>query len=286
MRVFRLASAAFAAVAFAVSTASAAISIGPATTPFVDISVTGTLLTPNSDDAEHTITAAALTGAGFAGNGLLAGGQDIVVGNNGAIIWNSTAAAHQVGYVNRTDFPTMPAANGADTGNGNGTRQMLAVLWDDNTPGTGGSLRWQVIGGNLIVQWTNEDHFNATGTGTVTYEAIIYGGNSIASGLPLVDYVYNDTLYGANAYQNDGGSATIGYKNWGVNGAANDVEFGLGGGNNTISDPAFGGANMQPKVAGYIGSANPALPNAVRITPEPGSLGLIALGALALLRRR
>ena len=36
-----------------------------------------------------------------------------------------------------------------------------------------------VVAGNLIIQWTNEDHFNAMGTGVVTYQLIAYGGATI-----------------------------------------------------------------------------------------------------------
>jgi hypothetical protein len=164
----------------------------------------------------------------------------------------------------------MAAANGVDTGNGGLTAgtSMLCPLWDDHTPTTGqtaNALRWQVIGGNLILQWSNEDHYGITGTGFVQFQAIVYGGATIGSGLPLVDFVYNDTFYSASTYPNDGGSATIGYKNWGAIAGANDVQYGLGGGNDTVTDPAFGGANMQPKVGGYASNNDPTLPHALRI---------------------
>jgi hypothetical protein len=94
---------------------------------------------------------------------------------------------------------------------------------------------------------------------------IVYSNRTIASGLPLVEFVYNDTLYAASQYQNDGGSATIGYKNWGVVAAANDVEYGTGGGTNTLADPAFGDPSMQPKVGGWVSNANPAFPHALVI---------------------
>jgi hypothetical protein len=279
----------------AATSAYAAITIGPSVKPFVDISGTGTNLGTISDDSEINITGAALTAAGFTGNGLLAGGADVRVGNNGAVIW-SPAGTQEIGYINAappTGLPVMAPANTADKGNGNGTNQFLAVLWDDNFPTTaaGTNIKWQVNGGDLIVQWTNEDHFNATGAGLITYEMIVHSGVTIASGGSLVDYVYQDTQYAPQQYQNDGGSATIGYKNWGVNPDANDVEYGQGGGNNTISDPPFGDPTMMPKVAGYVAADNPALPHSVTISgsgvvPEPASLGLLGAAALGVLARR
>lgn len=287
----------------AASVATAQIGISASAVPFVDISTTGTALTGVSDDSEVNITAAALTAAGFSGNGLLAGGVAVRVGNNGAVIWNPSGT-QEIGWANsnptNTANPSIAGANPqliSDTINGNGSssatpansRQFLAPLWDDNTPGTGGGIRWQVIAGDLIVQWTNEDHFNAAGTGTVTYQMVVRGGVSIASGLSLVDFVYQDTSYAASQYQNDGGSATIGYKNWGVNASANDVEYGTGGGaGNTTTDPAFNGTNMQPKVGGYIAAGDVTLPHSVTIAgvPTPGSLALIGLSGLVARRRR
>jgi MYXO-CTERM domain-containing protein len=290
-------------VAGLAASASATITISASNTPFTDISATGTSVGSTSDDSELNILGSALTTAGFLGNGLLAGGVDVRVGNNGAVIWNP-AGAMDIGWANANSANAVnPSITGmttisqTDTVNGNGSsttagnsRQFLAVLWDDNTPGSGGSTRWQVIGGNLIIQWTNEDHFNATGTGTVTYQMVVYGGVSIASGLPLVEYIYNDTLYSANQYQNDGGSATIGYKNWGINADGNDLEFGISGGvGNTTTDPTFAaGTNMQPKVGGWAASANASLTHSVVIAgiPTPGAAALLGIGGLVALRRR
>ena len=289
----------FAGALIATSVASAAITIVPTNTAFTDISVTGTSVGAISDDSEFTVTGAALNGAGWAGNELLAGGVSIRVGNNGGVLWGNSVAdafgsASEVGWANpnptnpsSSNIATMIADNGTVEGNGNNLRQFVAPLWDDNLPGASASTRWQVIGGNLIIQWTNEDHFNAQGTGTITYQMVVYGGVTIASGNPLVEFVYNDTLYAASQYQNDGGSASIGYKNWGINVNANDVEYGLSGGaGNTTTDPAFGGTNMQPKVSGWVASGDPAFTHSVAIIPEPASAALLAIGAMALIRRR
>lgn len=247
--------------------ASAQISISASNTPFTDISATGTSPGASTDDAEFNVASASLSAAGFTGNELLAL-TNIRIGNNGCVIWNSTAG--EVGYINSTVLPTMAPLNGTNNGNGGLTagQQFVCPLWDDNTPATGqgsNALDWQVISGNLIIQWSNEDHFNAAGAGTVQYQMIVYSGRTIASGLPLVEFVYNDTLYAASQYQNDGGSSTIGYKNWGVLANANDVEFGLGGGNDTITDPAFGDPTMKPKVGGWAANSDPSLPKSVVI---------------------
>ena len=268
------------------ASANAAITIVATNTSFTNIAVSGTALT-TSDDAEINLSAATLSGAGFTGNELL-GLSNIRVGNNGGVLWNATTG--DVGYINSTTFGTMAGAGPASGNFGNGGLQagvqFVAPLWDDNTPGTGGGLRWQVVGGNLIIQWTNQDHFNASGSGTVTYQMVVYSGVTIASGQKLVEFVYDDTLYDASRYQNDGGSATIGFKNWGVNANANDVEFGVGGGTNTLGDPAFGDASMMPKVAGWTLNGGSTGPHSVAIIPAPGAMALLGLGGLLAARRR
>jgi hypothetical protein len=280
----------FLALAGVAASANAVITIGASNVAFTDIS-TGTSVGTISDDSENSISGTALTTAGWVGNALLAGGVDVRVGNNGAVYWGTSNGdtftnALDIGYTNSSTFMTMTAVNSSQFGNGGlGPRQMLCPLWDDNFPGTGASCTWSVINGDLFIQWTNEDHFSAQGTGTVTYQMIARKTGSST----LVDFVYQDTLYAAQQYQNDGGSATIGYKNWGVSAFGNDVQYGLGGGTDTNGDPAFGGTNMQPKVGGWISNENPALTHSVSITaavPEPASMSVLALGALALLRRR
>jgi MYXO-CTERM domain-containing protein len=287
------------------SLAHGAIAIQASSVAFVDISTTGTSIGTISDDSETTIAGATLN---WTGNGLFAGGVSIRIGNNGGIIWGNSATdtftgATEVGWYNAgpnnsntpagsmSSIGSMTAFNSGSAGNGGGVRQFIAPLWDDYTPVAGGattSIRWQVVNNDLIVQWNRQDAFAATGTGDVTFQAIFRGGVSISSGASLVDFVYQDTLFQANQYQNDGGSATIGYKNWGINANANDVEFGIGGGGTgSTSDPAFGGLGMQPKVAGWVANGgNAGLPNSVSIIPAPGAIALLGLAGLVRARRR
>src|SRR5690349_18429413 len=92
-------------LAAATSAASAQISLISSSVPFTDIIVSGTSVGSASDDSELVLTGAQLTGAGFNGNGLLAGNCSIRVGNNGAVIWGNSATdtftnATEIGWAN------------------------------------------------------------------------------------------------------------------------------------------------------------------------------------------
>jgi MYXO-CTERM domain-containing protein len=291
-------------VAGLATAANAQISIVPSNVSFVDISGTGTSIGAISDDSETTIAGGTI---GWGGNGLLAGGMALRIGNNGAIVWGTSAGdtfstSCEVGYYNpgpnNTNSPagsmlsilTMSPFNTGSNGNGNGTHQLIAPLWDDYVPVSGGttsSIRWQVIGNDLIVQWNRMDAFAATGSGDVTFEAIFHGGVALGSGASLVDFVYQDTVFQANQYQNDGGSASIGFANNGVTAGANSVEYGPGGGGaSSTSDPAFGGLGMSPRVGGWVTAGDPTLTHSLSIVPTPGAAALLGLGGLMAGRRR
>src|SRR5262249_48123868 len=109
------ASAGLAVAAGLVTPAAATIVIATSTTAFVDISTTRTSVGAISDDSEFTIVGSALTGAGFAGNELLAGGMSIRVGNNGGVLWGNSAAdaftnATEIGYINASASGGQPLA--------------------------------------------------------------------------------------------------------------------------------------------------------------------------------
>jgi hypothetical protein len=264
--------AAILAVAGLAGVASAQITISPINTPFTDIRATGTLLTTGGtsvnlgDDGEATITAAQLSSAGFTGNPLFPV-ADVRVGNNGAVLWNDSTS--DIGYTNG-NILTLAPATGGQFGNSNGTRQLIAPFWDDvfGSSTNGARNLWQVSGGNLIITWLDQDHFSAQGTGRVTFQMVIYSNN----GGPLADFVYNDTLFTGGATpagQNDGGTASIGYKNWGGPAWANDLQW----------------SQDTKSVAGYIESEIATNPNALRIIPAPGALALLGLGGLVAGRR-
>jgi hypothetical protein len=253
--------------------AQAAITIGASNVAFVDISSTGTGITGIGDDTEHTLSGTVLQSAGWNGNALLGQFRSIRIGNNGGVIIGNSAtdtfaSADQVGYTNGA-IAGLAASNGGQFGNGGlGPRSVIFPHWDDTTPLAGSSsLRWQVITGDLYIQWTGQDHFSATGTGTITYQMVMRKSGSST----IADFVYEDTVFGTGATQNDGGSATIGFKNWGVNPFANDVEFGT-------TDVA--------KVGGWASAGNANLPKSVSIVPEPASFAALGLGLAFVMRRK
>lgn len=94
--------------------------------------------------------------------------------------------------------------------------------------------------GDLYIQWSDVDHYHLQGGDSIQFQMVVRGGVTIASREPLVEFVYNDTLFNLPCYQNDGGSATIGFKNWGAVGNANDVQFGAGGGIAPFQRPDHG----------------------------------------------
>jgi len=258
-------------LAVAISSASAQLSIVPSSASFRDIGTTGTPLAGIADDSETTITAAQLAAAGFAGNSVFAGGVDILVGNNGAIIWNPNANTTQIGFTNAAVSPAPAPSNLTTTGNGNGQRQFLAVQWDDLVPATAApatSITWQVLNGDLLVQWNNQDNFNAVGSGRVTFQAVIYGSptNDVVG-----SYVYSDTFYDNGIAFNDGAGATIGYIGNGVGPASNAVQWSF----NTAS------------IAGSASNGGTIAPAALDLViPAPGAGALAAMGLAVVSGRR
>jgi hypothetical protein len=256
----------------AASPVLAQLSIVPSSATFRDIRSTGVSLAGIADDSENAITAAQLASAGFGGNSVFAGGVDILVGNNGAIVWNPSVDTTQIGYTNAALVPAPAASNTTINGNGNGQRQFLAVQWDDLLPSSSlpaTSIYWQVISGDLLVQWTDQDNFNATGSGRITFQAVIYGApvNGVVG-----SYVYADTLYDSGISFNDGGGATIGYLGNGVGVAPNSAQWSFNTG--SIAGSVSNGGVVAPAALDLV------------VVPAPGAATLAGLGLLAVGARR
>jgi hypothetical protein len=158
---------------------------------FIDISASGTLVTGTiADDSEHNVTIPSFTYNGTAYT-------QMRVGNNGKVVLSVTSG--EVGYANSA-LPYALSGLGATTAGNLG----IMPWWDDLTPGTGNSIRTQTVGNLFIVQWTNEDHFDAPGTGTITFQLQL----DLVTG--VIYFAYSDVDFTGSAAQDKGGSATVG----------------------------------------------------------------------------
>jgi len=154
---------------------------------FIDIKTTGTAVTGAvGDDTEHGINLP------FAFTYNKVPYTTALVGNNGAMVFGTTTG--DITYTNST-LPTSSISAG---------NAALLPLWDDMTPITDvTSIKTQKVGSKFIIQWTEEDNFNATGSGTVTFQI------QLDSATGNIHFVYDDVLYGvANA--DSGKLATVG----------------------------------------------------------------------------
>lgn len=234
---------------------------------FVDISSTGTSIGTITDDFQGIFTTTV-------GNQIFPAGQ-VVASNNGWAATGFTSAITSGSYANQSiSGTTFPVATGSmRTG---GTNYMMPY-WDDFLPSTNtatpSSVRWQQIDNVLIIQWTNEDLFNAGGNGVGTMQMQIYGTPFVSGGsIVYAQFVYRDTNFGTASPANDGGQASIGYLSSSP-ANANTVQFSF----NTQS------------VTGTTDSPTPGLPSVVSLVtavPTPGAAALLGLGGLMVGRRR
>jgi hypothetical protein len=150
---------------------------------------------------------------------------------------------------------TSPATNGFTNGTLSGTSNAgYYPLWDDfRTDSGGGDIFAQNLADRTIIQWNNLRTFDAPGTDLGTWQLQIF-----SSGPILAQYLYSDVGFG-NANSN-GGSATIGAVQTGTS-------------PRQFAQWSFNVASIQ---SGSI----------LSVIPEPASAMLLALGGLALLRRR
>jgi hypothetical protein len=167
---------------------------------FVDISATGTSVGTVADDGEYNITLP----TAFAYYGTLY--TTARIGSNGVVVFGTTTG--DIIYNNSALPQGIASSTIANTGIITGTGNSLAALvpaWDDITPSSNvtTSITTKQIGNIYYIQWTNEDNFNATGTGVITFQVQL----NLSTG--VINFVYPDFTYGAVGY--DGGaSATIG----------------------------------------------------------------------------
>lgn len=208
---------------------------------FMDISGTGTFI-DSTDDSEHTITSTV-------GNNAFPAGM-VRIGNNGAVA--SMVSTGDISFVNNA----IPAV-GHPSGVPATAWDIMYPFWDDLIPTTAANsgIYHQEMDGNLIIQWNEQDHFGAPGTGTVTFQLKIFG-----SGPVLAQFIYQDAEFAAGALQNNGGSATIGFSTLASTGN-NNVQWSF----NTMS----------------ISSGT-----VLSLVPAPGSAALLGLGGLLAARRR
>ncbi|MDI1316154.1 GEVED domain-containing protein, partial [Flavobacterium sp.] len=165
--------------------------------PFIDIDATGTSVGVIGDDTEHNLTIPSFTFNGVAYT-------TARVGNNGILAFGSTAG--DINYSN-IGLPAPLGFNGSGlmTNVAGSTLTAICALWDDLTPSSTlpSSIRTQTVGTKYIVQWTNEDSFSATGTGTITFQIQLDTANG------QIHLVYPDVNFGAPGFDS-AANATVG----------------------------------------------------------------------------
>jgi hypothetical protein len=199
---------------------------------FTDISGTGINLGIHGDDSATIFPTI--------GNAVFPAGR-VVVGNNGGMGFNPPD--DYLAPVNQP-IPSMDAFGGG---------QAALAFWDDIGNDTG-TVLWEQVGGELIVQWHNV-HFGPR-EDFARFQIKIFG--TVDPNNP----VYAQFIYADIEQPRPGGgvSATIGYQDGGAH--FNDVQW------------SFNTAN-----AVHNGTV-------LSIVPEPGMTFLLLLGVCPLLRRR
>ncbi|AWA29764.1 hypothetical protein HYN48_06555 [Flavobacterium magnum] len=165
---------------------------------FIDISGTGTSAGTIADDSEHNLTIPSFTFNGVAYTTARVGNNGVLVfgTTTGDIIFNNSALPQGIAA-------STTATSGLITGTGNSLAAIVAN-WDDMQPlDASSTIKTQTVGNLYIIQWSNEDNFNAAGSGTITFQI------QLDTTTGQIHLVYPDLTYGVPAFD-AAASATIG----------------------------------------------------------------------------
>lgn len=231
------------------------------------------ILTPasgNTDDTTFTPGgAAAFDLVGFSVFGAAVTPSNFRVNNNG-FVWFGGATLPYPGssWVNGA----MPFVSSSP---------MIAPIWDDHYltgTGTGVSSKSVRVAkpstGVYVVTWQGEEAFLNTSP-DLNFQVIMYGDGQNQRPTGTIIFCYNTMTTGTYAYD-----STVGLNK--------------GDGSTAIGIPSYGlGLGNPTKVAGLAMSCHSFVPNGQGgytyypgAVPEPASMAVLGLGALALIRRR
>jgi len=155
---------------------------------------------------------------------------------------------------------------------------QVSPWWSQNIDGqfmiNGGSGEIAIFGGRLPFYSFTGNHGLHYTMGTTIHQKVIYSPNGLSSSNPAtIEYIYSDAsgTYSSGALAFDQGNPAEDppYGLWGM---LNDAR--VGGYAQIINDP------NDPTHTATVTFGN------MRFVPEPASIGLLGLAALALLRRR
>ncbi|MBL0128148.1 MAG: T9SS type A sorting domain-containing protein [Flavobacteriales bacterium] len=169
----------------------AGYSMGGGGSSFIDISGTGTAVTPVAgDDSEHNVTIP----GGFVFNGMSY--TDLRIGSNGVAVFGSTTGDVSLGNV---ALPSTAHTAG---------NVFLAPFWDDMDEGPAtptGNIYTQVSGNLFIVQWQTYGHYSATSGQNITFQI------QLDLVTDVIYFAYQDVFFGGTQTAYDQGlSATVG----------------------------------------------------------------------------
>ncbi|MHB8103490.1 MAG: PKD domain-containing protein [Methanosarcina sp.] len=195
--------------------------VGGPTYDWIEISETGTIILPSSDDFY-------IDGipVGFFFNYYGTDYSQVSITNNGITLASGGTS----------QWYNQPIGN-------SGPHNFIAPFWDDLvTWGSAGAVYYQVIGEapnrKFVVEWFDNQGFSSTPSG-ITFEAILYEGTND------IKFQYKDVDFGSG-YYNNGASATVGIEGADGRGLQYSYDEPVINPNMAIlfKFPAFSGTNM------------------------------------------